>query len=470
MTAGLPERVAEPLDAPRESRGESRGRHLPPGPSGLETLRALREVRRDKLGFVEGLVEAHGDLVAWRMGPRRRFFLLNRHELVRQVLRDRAGRYRRGIGLGDLTPLLGAGVLTSDSALGHEQRTCLATALGRERLGGFVREMTAAVRAALARWEKSAAADRGIDLAREAPALALDVLGRTLFGSDLAPSAPTITASFDTLARWAIRRSSAVVRFPPTFPSPANLRCREAGRRLHGVVAERLAGTAGEALAPLLGGEARTPEDARRRRDEVIELLLAGHETTASAMCWTLGLVAGDPAARRIVEEECREVLDGRDPEPADVPRLVRTLAVIKEALRLYPPVWMITRRAVEDDLLGGFAVPAGSQILISVYTLQRHPALWEAPARFRPERFLASGARELPSCAYLPFGSGDRSCVGSAFALMELTIVLALLVQARRIELAAPALPRPEPLLTLRPSGPLVLRLRPRRSRSVRR
>jgi cytochrome P450 len=194
-------------------------------------------------------------------------------------------------------------------------------------------------------------------------------------------------------------------------------------------------------------------------RDEIMTLFLAGFETTANALNWTWILLARHPDVDARLRAETRAALGGRAPALADLPRLPYALAVIKEAMRLYPPAWLLARRAESADALAGCAVPKDALVMMSPYIVHRHPAFWKDPERFDPGRFLDGRADALPRYAYFPFGGGPRQCIGNAFALMEAQLVLVSVAQKLRVELASPAPVAPEPTVTLRPRGELRVR-----------
>jgi cytochrome P450 len=187
----------------------------------------------------------------------------------------------------------------------------------------------------------------------------------------------------------------------------------------------------------------------RDLHDQVLTLIMAGHETTAKSLTWTLYLLDRNPDVAEALYAEVDRVLDGRVPTAADHPALALCTAAVKEAMRLYPPIWLISRRAVADDVLDGYHVPAGSLVCLSQWVLHRDPRHWADPLRFDPHRFLGGA---LTPHAYLPFGGGDRICIGQHFALIEATLTLAMVLQRFRMRLAPDAVVEPEALVTLRP------------------
>jgi cytochrome P450 len=257
---------------------------------------------------------------------------------------------------------------------------------------------------------------------------------------------------------------------PIWLPLPRNHRFRRARRQLEDAVEVLVAGRAhaggrdGTDLLSMLAGAYSGERDARKRwsvlRDELITILLAGHETTASTLSWTWYLLSGHPEPAAAIHAEAVEVLGDRTPGHEDLARLPYTTTVIQEAMRLYPPVWGLTRRSLAADEVGGYRVPAGADVMISPYTLHRHPGFWPHPDQFRPERFATSAAVTAHRYAYIPFGAGPRVCVGSHLGMMEATLIAAMVAREFRFELAAGARPQPEAMLSLRVRGGLPVKV----------
>ena len=202
-------------------------------------------------------------------------------------------------------------------------------------------------------------------------------------------------------------------------------------------------------------GEGMTNQQVR---DEVLTLLLAGHETTANALCWTFLLLAQHPHIEATLQQEYQRVLNGRPPLIEDLPQLPLTRMVIEEAMRLYPPAWAFGRHALQEDEIGGYAVPKGAYVLLFPYVTHRHPAFWERPDEFDPERFSPERAAGRLRFAYFPFGGGPRLCIGNQFALAEAQLILATILSHYQLRLLPGALVVPEPLVTLRPQGGLFM------------
>jgi cytochrome P450 len=265
-----------------------------------------------------------------------------------------------------------------------------------------------------------------------------------------------------------VERAWSVVRIPQWLPTPGNRRHRSSLAGFHSVIdrmitARRMAGGHCNDLLTILiqaRDENGAPMPAKQLRDEVATLLTAGHETTTLVLAWVLYLISTRP---EVVEQMTSEItfLNGRAPSYEDLSRLRYTRMVAEETMRLYPPVWVISRTAINNDAMGGFEIPAGSEMLIFPYVTQRHPRWWIDPDRFWPERFLPRNSAGRPRGSYLPFGVGPRTCVGLNFAMTEILVVLALLLQRFRLELAGdPAQITAEPSVTLRPNPGVPIRL----------
>jgi cytochrome P450 len=443
---------------------------IAPGPAGLPVVGSLRAFQKDPLQFLLNLRRDYGDVVRFRMGPRLAH-LVSRPEWVRYVLATHHANYDKSVLYRRLEPTLGKGLLTSNGAFWQRQRRLAEPAFHLEQVGGFVTTMVEATAAMLARWEPYAAHGRSFDVAPELSRLAMTIATRTLFGADVDAEAGGVTRALTIVMRHAIGQILALWPVPESWPTPGNRRARRAIAVLDAVVYEMIAARrrAGEPSNDLLSMlvYARDPETGeamtdRQLRDEAMTLFLAGHETTANALAWTVYLLGQHPAAARRLQAEVDEVLAGRPPTLADLPRLSYTLMVLQEAMRLYPPGWVISRMPRQDDVIGGYHIPAGSTVVVSQYVVHRHPDYWDDPTRFAPERFVARGAP-----AYFPFAAGPRVCIGNNFALLEARLALAMLAQRYEVALAPGHPVEPEALVTLRPHPGVWVTLQSRAGRA---
>jgi len=438
---------------------------LPPGPGGLSRLSNLAAFRRDVLGLLPSLAAKYGDVVRVPLGPRDFYFLFH-PEPIRHVLQDNARHYTKQTpGFDVMRELMGNGLLTSEGDFWLRQRRLAQPAFHKQRIASFGRLMVDAARELADAWTPHLGSGQPVDVAGGMMRLTLRIAGEALFSADVTRDADGIREALDVVQHYANHRITHPFHPPRWVPTPLNRRATRAAELLDGVVfniieRRRREGGSREDLLSLLmeARDADTGErmNDRQLRDEVMTLLLAGHETTATALDWTWTLLSRHPEARRALEAELAEVLGGREPTVEDVPRLACTRRVLDESMRLYPPAWLFSREAAEEDAVGGYRLPKGSVVLVSPWVTHRHPRLWEHPEQFDPGRFLPERAGALPRFGYFPFGGGPRQCIGNGFALLELTLVLATLAQRLRLELLPGRLPAPEPTITLRPRGGL--------------
>ncbi len=436
---------------------------------GRPLLGSLLEFRSDRFGLALRVARDHGELAEVRMG----FFkilMASSPRVAHEVLVDQEDAFVKSAGLSIFArPLLGDGLLTSEYAEHRRQRRMMAPIFAHKRIAGFGDVMVdKALRAA----ERLAARSEA-DLSDEMMRLTLEIVGKTLFDAELADDADTIGEALTAAMRQMMHALVRLVPMPPAIPTPGNLRMRHAVKRLDDVVysmiRERRASGVdrGDMLGMLLA--ARDAEDEktalsdREVRDQAMTLLLAGHETTANALAWTFYLLARHPEIRERLEGEVDAVLGDRPPTTADLTALPYTLAVFKEAMRLYPPAYFVGRRATREVRIGEATVARNQVVLVNIAGIHRRSDTYPDPDRFDPERFLGDEEKQLPPLAYLPFGAGPRICIGNHFALMEGHLVLATLARRLRFELLSSEPIRPEPLITLRPKGGVPVRVLPR-------
>lgn len=445
-------------------------RRSPPGPRGKPLVGNLFEVARDPIGCMERWAREQGDLVEFKLGPYR-LWLVNEPELVRHVLEKNAGNYPKSVNYRDLELVLGKGLLTSEGSFWLRNRKLVQPAFHPRRDAGSLAAMSEAIRALLADWDREGEAT--FDIAPDMGRLALGAVGRALFGIDLARDATTVADALKVLTRYVEARWVSIVKWPWSVPTPSNVRAWRAARvvdsRVQDVIRERRANP--EARDDLLSALVRARDegslegmDERQLRDEVVTLMLAGHETTACALTWAWWLLAKNPEVARKLEAEVDAALGKREPALADLEALRWPSLIAQEALRLYPPAWWFERQAAGPDELGGFPVEPETLMVICPYTLHRHPRFWDRPLDFDPERFTPERSQGRPRHAFIPFGAGPRLCVGSRFALLEMQLAFVLLAQRWSFDLVPDHPVVPESLVTLKPRNGvrLVRRRRP--------
>jgi cytochrome P450 len=506
---------------------------------------ALASLARSPLdGYVQ-LAARYGDTIKLPYSPRHDFYLLSRPEHAEHVLAANQDNYVKAFTYRPLRALIGDGLLTSEGDRWRRHRRLIQPVFSRRQVAAFGPAMTDAARRLTARWD-TFAEGTVINVAGQMSAVTLDIVGRALFGCDLSGDAEPVGRAIGAGQRVAVLATLVPLTWGPTSARALKALARRVGGTSEGIEgpvgrivagrrAVRRAGADGTAegrpgaaaagatedlLDVLLGarGPDGSPLTDAEIGDEVATFLLAGHETTANTLSWTMALLSAYPSARQRLEAELDSVLGDRDPEAGDADKLPWTRAVVAEAMRLYPPAWTIERNALAEDNVAGTVVPAGSLVAIPPYLIHRHPDFWADPAGFDPHRFLADGqppavadATPGPGAvpghdavpdtgaapghdaasghdttpghdvvpgpgnghlagpprhryAYIPFGGGRRACVGASFAELETVLVLATIAQRYRLELTVRGIPAPTANVTLRPGRGLPMRLLRRR------
>lgn len=409
--------------------------------------------------------------------PGEQVYVLSDPALVREVFVAHGRHTVKSRGLENAKILVGEGLLTSEGALHTRHRRLVGHAFTPSRVAAYAEVMVDEAEALSRAWQQAATSgERRVDVHAEMARLTLAVAGRTMFGVDLRGEAATVSRGLrDALAVFR-RTLLPGGRLLLALPLPSSRRALAAGTRLDALVRRVIAERAhevsdrGDVLSALLA--ARDDGDAlplEQVRDEVMTLLIAGHETTAVALTWTWWLLAGDPVADAALHAELDAVLGSVPPTADDLSRLPVTKATVAEAMRLFPPAWVLGRRLTVPVTLDGWALPERSVCIASQWALHRDARFWEQPAAFRPARWLdASGSFDehapgQPRGAWFPFGLGSRACVGELFAWTEAVLVLATLAREWAPRRLPGHFPRPDPAVTLRPSGGLPMLVRRR-------
>lgn len=426
------------------------------------------------------------DIIGWRVGPKR-FFLSRSPEHVEHVFIGAQERYRKSVHYRLIAAVTGDGLLTAEGDQWARSRRLVQPVFAKRNLDALMPHMVGATDDFLARWEQLADGAT-VDVAEAMSEVTLDVVGRALFGSTLSDAAdrlrPAVVVGLRTgvaaarlqmmlaLPRRLVDLGGRVLGRLRLLPPPLRRigdAMRTIDEEVKRIIDLRIAepsqiGEDADLLDLLLASrdEDGTALDRRQVRDEVVTLMLAGHETTANGLAWMWHLLGDHPDALDRMLDEVDTVLGGRPPTPDALGSLPWTTACFQEAMRLYPPAWVLEREAVTDDLLGGYRIPRGSTVIFPVWSIHRDPRSWDAPDRFDPERFLP-GRPPPPRGTYLPFGAGRRVCVGAAFAQMEAVVIAAMTSQRHRLEPVPSAEIVPEPTVTLRPRDGLPMRVQRR-------
>lgn len=444
--------------------------HRAPVADGSLLLGSAQQLRRDVLGAAEQAFSRHGDVVEFRAGPpgmRVRMYMLFHPDAAHRVLAGAPGNYRKdNIFYGEVRGAFGDGLLTSQDDEWQRQKRFLQPLFTPRRVDGYADAMGEEVEDLLTDWHSRA--QRTVDLHEEMTRLTLRIVGRILFGDDVSRALLAVRQSFEPLGEAVRRRSFSPVRLPRSWPTPINRRLATAQKVLHGVCDEiiarrRAASDRGTDLLGLLldardQGHALSDSEVR---DQVLIFLLAGHETTSTALTFALHLLGQHPDLQAQIRAEADSL--GGMPTASDAPALVQATMALKEAMRLYPSAPMLGRRAVADDEICGYRIPAGSDVVLVPWVIHRHPQFWEEPTRFAPQRFTPERDKGRHRYAWMPFGGGPRGCIGQHFSMLEASIALASLI--REFEFATPAgPPRYSNHITLRPTHAVPSLLTPRR------
>ena len=414
-----------------------------------------RDFDRDQLRYVGQLARQYGDVVPLRLSPYR-VVLFNHPDAVEQILLTQQRAFLKGWVVHRLGEVLGRGLLTSDGELWRSQRRLIQPSFHQARIEEYGAQMAAHAEHLIDDWQDGEQREIQDDMMR----LTLGVVCKTLFdldlGDDLTETGQAFAVAIEAVRGRASATQSAVAS---VAPMPGRVRLWRAMRRLEALVERivqerRATGDRGDLVSLLLASryEDGKPMSSRQVRDEIMTILLAGHETTTVGMTWAWYLLAQHPEAEARLHAECDAVLGDRLPTIADVPRLAYTSQVVLEVLRLYPPIWALAREANQDVQIGGYQLKKGDVALCSQWAMHRDPRYYERPDRFEPERWTDGLEQRLPRFAYFPFSSGSRQCLGKAFSLMEMTLLLATIARRFRLTLVPGQTVEPRAGVTVRP------------------
>jgi cytochrome P450 len=450
-----------------------------PSPAGAPLIGSMLDLLRDPLATFLCAHREHGDIVRLSAGPpglRMQLYTVFSAEGAQQVLATEAANFRKDTAVyQELRDAFGNGLLTGQDADYLRQRRLIQPLFTRRRIDGYARAFTDEAEATSASWRDAPGST--VDLITQMHRVVLRMVSRVLFGTDIETAIPVVERTIPQLSSQAIRRGLSPLSVPRHWPTRANRRAAAASAELYGVcddiIARRRAegrtvegDGGGDDLLALLN-RAESAEDgsldAAELRDQVLIFLLAGHETTASALAFALHLLALHPEAQGRVRAEIHSALGDRTPTAADMQALPYLTMVFKETMRLYPPAPVIGRRSVAATEIGGHRIPAGADVSVVPWVIHRHPEYWPDPERFDPERFTSEAEAARPRYTWFPFGGGPRACIGQHFAMLEAVLVLAVLLRDyelsavdRRVEVGAG--------ITLAALGPARCRVTPAR------
>jgi cytochrome P450 len=429
----------------------------PPGPKSTLPGGQMLAFRRDAIGLLTRLTRQYGDVVMYKNGPERVTFL-NHPDYIRDVLVTHQRNFTKSRALQWAKFILGEGLLTSEGEVHVRQRRLAQPAFQRQRIPTYGTIMVTYAQRLQERWQDGETLYIDQEMAR----LTLAIASKTLFDADVEEEARDIGAALTTILQLFPRFILPFSKLIGKLPLPSNRQSEQARKLLdtviYRIIHERRASgiDKGDLLSMLLAARDNEGDGGgmsdQQLRDEVITIMLAGHETTAMLLTWTWYLLSQYVAVEANLHMELDSVLAGRLPTVADIPRLPYTRMVLAEAMRLYPPAWIIGRRAIEAYEVGAYVIPATSIVVLSPYITQHDARFFPDPGVFDPQRWTLEAEAARPKFAYFPFGGGARQCIGEGFAWMEGILALATLAQQWRMRLAPGHLVALKPLLTLRP------------------
>lgn len=448
---------------------------FPPGPPPakniIQIMRLASMFRGNPLEVFRKLIAQYGDTYAMQFGEEWNYMTSN-PELIHEVLVSKASSFQKDRDMKNkkagLARFLGNGLLTSDGEFWKRQRKLAAPALHVKRISSYGETMVDASLRMVDGWHDGAQ----VDIAHEMTNLTMMIVAKTLFNVDASRDAERIAAAVEVVQSVA----GPVSMIPTWVPTPSEMRKRRARQELDDIIYRLIAEWRekgvdnGDLLSMLLmaeddDGSHMTDEQAR---DEIVTLFLAGHETTANTLNWTLTLLAQNPDVATKLHEELDRVLVGKAPTLADLGNLPYTDWVIKESMRVYPPAWIVGREAIEDVQIGEYFLPKGTQVNCLFYFAHHDPRWWDQPEAFRPERFSPENEADFNKRAYTPFGGGPRVCIGNSFAMMEARLLLATIAQRYRLSLVPGQTVAMNPMITLNPLGGLPMTLHARQPQPV--
>lgn len=450
--------------------------HFPPTVKGRFFFGTAGEFTKNPLTAMIRMQKEYGDALRVHFFAHLYGFLFFHPDHNKHILQDNNRNYTKlpAPTFTLLQPIIGNGLVISDGEFWRRQRRLSQPAFHRKQIANFVTTMTDCTQQMLNGWEMSTKKGQVVDVSEEMMALTLQIAGKTLFSLDLTGQARTVGEAFSRVNQQ-VSKLNTDPFFPMKLRMPFLSVTKEFFAGIHQldtvvnriIQERRTTGQEQEDLLSMLmfSKDEETGEsmDDKQLRDEVMTLLIAGHETTAVAMSWALYLLAQQPQVKSRLQDEVEQALAGRMVRVEDLPRLPYTRMVIDEVLRLYPPAYAMARWCNGADVIGGYDMPANTALTISPYITHRLPEFWDNPDQFDPERFTPERVAERPRYAYLPFGGGPRQCIGNSFALTEAAVILASVVQRFDWKVATSSPVEMEPMITLRPKGGVPMELKVR-------
>ena len=438
-------------------------RHLPPGPKGIPFFGVLFDYNKDPTGFSFRCAQEFGDITLLPFGPLK-VYLLSNPEHISEVFSHQNHCFVKGVSIQSLKSSLGRGLLTSEGKFWKRQHRLIQPAFHRTRIVEYANIITVATEAVISQWQGGEVRNIQAEMMK----LTLSITAQSLFSTDVSGKAVVIESALEAVLEHFSRQLNTFFLLPEWIPTPSNIQFR---RKLHqmdeaiyGIIRQRRATKEPKfdllTMLLQLENESGVRMSEREIRDEVVTLMMAGHETTALALTWTWVLLAQNPEIEEKLHQEIQTVLQKRSPTIHDINQLEYASWIIKESMRLYPPAWGTSRQVIETIELGGYILEPGDTVFLNQWVMHRNPRFFECADQFKPQRWGNSFEQSLPRGVYFPFGDGPRSCIGKNFAMMEAMLILVAIAQKFRLTLLSDDEIELQPSITLRPKHSVLMSL----------
>ena len=444
----------------------------------VPTVPAAHPLFRNALSFAKGPLpfmlrqwEHLGDFYDVNF-PQIPFLVISHPDYVKHVLVTNHRNYKKAFSYNFLGYTLGKGLITNEGDSWLKQRRTAQPAFHRERLASLVDVMVKDMEALVEAWAEKARKGQDIKVSMDMMKTTSAIVAHALFGANLHAKSDDFVALMTTTVQMTTKKLVNPLRSPMWMPTPNNLKLDNAIRRLDEIIfkiiGQRRSSTIQQhdLLAMLMEAEDEESGDRmsdQQLRDEVVTLMLAGTETSANALSWTLSLLLRHPEVMEKLRNEADQVISGEPLNSDNLRRLRYTTQVLNESMRIYPPAWVVAREALEEDEVAGYPIPKDSQVYMLPFIVHRHPDFWEKPSVFDPERFSEERSKGRHRFTFFPFGGGPRYCIGNNFAMMEMQVILSMLVHHFEFEACSKLPPPLDPLLTLRPGNEILVRVKKR-------
>ncbi|MGB3570550.1 MAG: cytochrome P450 [Phormidesmis sp.] len=444
-----------------------------PGPAGYVLLQ-MSQLQSQPLEYLGGLWREYGDLVRLPVMPGLTIFLSTHPDHAEHILATHAERYRKpDFFLKPMGLVQGEGLFSSEGGFWRSQRRLMQPAFQQKQMVKLHGVMWDCVRSLLAEWEAKPPGEV-IDIAAEMTKLTLKIVGQALFSVDVSDESDRLRQSLRVAVEYVYGRLTAPLSLPLWVPTPHNLAFRQAKETIDSIVLKIIRDRKNspsqsvDLLSMLLATQDEDTGEGMSERqllNEIITLINAGHETTATSLAWTWQLLGSHPQVMANMQSEIDSILSGGEPTFEQLPKLTYTRRVFDESLRLCPPgMGLAPRAALVDDEIDGYFIPKGSILNIAFYYTLRHPQFWQNPEQFDPDRFLPERAIARPKYAYMPWGAGPHVCIGKNFALMEAVMILSAIAARFQITLVPNQSVEIDPRFTLRPKHGVKVTLKRRK------